>query len=63
MVENTGGTPWPEPPGKPQSLCTQWTARDHIGAPTPCPYTADPLQRVEVGGRWSQPVLTADWPE
>ena len=23
---------------------------------------ADPSQRAEVGGQWSQPVLAADWP-
>ena len=25
--------PWPAPPGKLQSLCTQWKATDYIGAP------------------------------
>ena len=41
----------------------QWTAMDHIGAPPPFPCTADPPQRAEIGGQWSQPVLAADWPE
>ena len=48
---------------KPKGQCTQWTATDHIGAPPPCPLTADPPQMAEVGGQWSQPVLAADWPE
>ena len=34
----------------------------NIRAPPPCPGIADPPQRVEVGGQWSQPVLIADWP-
>ena len=38
-----------------------WAATDHVGVPPPCPCTADPPQRVEVGGRWSQPVVVADW--
>ena len=25
-----------QPPGKPQSVCTQWTATDHVGEPPPC---------------------------
>ena len=25
------------PPRKPQGLCTQWTAIDHVGALQPCP--------------------------
>ena len=41
---------------------TQWTATDHVRAPPPCPCTADPPQRAEVGGQWSQPVLAAAWP-
>ena len=49
-------------PGDPQGQHTQWTATDHVGAPPPCPCTADPLWRVEVGGKWSQPILAADWP-
>ena len=53
---------WPVPPGKPQSLCTQRTAIDYVGALPPCPCTADAPQRVEDGGQWSQPVLEADWP-
>ena len=46
----------------PQGLCTQWTATDHTGAPPPCPCTADLPQRAEVGVKWLQPVLAADWP-
>ena len=57
-----GGWPWLVPPGKLQSLHTQWTGEDHVGAPLPCPCTADPPQRVEVCGKWSQPILAADWP-
>ena len=61
--QNTGrGRPWPAPPGKLQSLHTQWTATDHVGAPPPRPGTADPPQMVEVGGQWPQPVLAADGP-
>ena len=43
---------------------TQCTAPDRVGAPPPhpCPCTADPPQRVEVGGPWSQSVLEDDWP-
>ena len=60
---NTGrGGPWLALPGKPLSLHTQWTATDHVRAPQPCPCTAHPRQRVEVGGQWSQPVLAADRP-
>ena len=33
----------------------------HIGAPPPCPCTADPPWRAEVGGQWSQPILAAEW--
>ena len=62
--QNIGGDlPWPAPLWKPQSLCTQWTATDHVRAPPPCPHTADPPWKVEVGGQWSQPVLAHDWPE
>ena len=43
---------------KPQSLSTQWTATDHGGAPPPCPCTADPLQRAEVGGHSQSLKLT-----
>ena len=32
------------------------------GAPPPCPCTADPPWRAEVGGQGAQPVLAADWP-
>ena len=42
---------------------TQWTATDHIRTPSPRPSTADPPQRAEVGGKWSQPILAADWLE
>ena len=42
--------------GKPQGQHTQWTATDHIGAPSLCPCTADPPRRAGVGGQWSQPV-------
>ena len=36
---------------------------DHVRAPPPCPFTADPPQGASSGGHWSQPVLAADWPE
>ena len=29
-------------------------------APPPCPCTADPPRRTEVGAQWSQPILAAD---
>ena len=52
--QNTGGGwTWPAPPREPQCLCTQWAAADHVGAPPPCPCTADPPRRVDVGGQWS----------
>ena len=35
---------------------------EHVGAPPPCPCIADPPQRAEVDGQWSQTVLAADWP-
>ena len=32
--QNTGGVSfWPAPPGKTQSLGTQWAVTDHTGAP------------------------------
>ena len=45
-----------------QSLHTKWTALDLVGVPPPFPCTADPPQRAEVGGKWSQQILAADWP-
>ena len=71
LLCNSDRMPWPKhrlgltlaaPPRKPQGQHTQWTATDHIGEPAACPCTVDPPERVEVGGQWSQPVLTADWP-
>ena len=53
----------PAPPRTPQGQHTQWTATDHIGAPPPCPYTADPPQRAEVAHKQSQAILAADWPK
>ena len=41
---------------------TQGTATDHNEAPLPFTCTADPPQRAEVGGKWSEPILAADWP-
>ena len=58
-----GGWPWPVPLRKPQIQHNQWTATDQAGAPPPCPCTADPPQRAEDGGKCSQPVLAADWPD
>ena len=34
------GWPLPAPPGYSQSLHSQWTATDHVGALLPCPYIA-----------------------
>ena len=48
--------------GKTQSLHNQWTATDHIGAPSPFPCTVDPPQMVEVCVQWSHPYLAADLP-
>ena len=56
------GWPWHLPPRKPQRLHTQWIGTDVLEAPSLCPCTADPPQRAQVGGHWSQPVLAADWP-
>ena len=33
----------------------------YVRASPPCPYIADNPQRVEVGGKWSEPILAADW--
>ena len=37
---------------------TQWTATDHVRAPPPCPCTADPPWREEVGGHSQSLQLT-----
>ena len=42
---------------------TYWASTDHVRAPPPCPCTADPPQKADVGGQWSQPVLAAYWTE
>ena len=49
QAEHSGDWFQPALPRKPQSLCTQWTATHHVEALPPCPCTADPPQRVEVG--------------
>ena len=49
-------------PGNPRGKYTKETATDHVGASPLCSCAADPPRRLEVGGQWSQPVLTPDWP-